>query len=675
MKVSSRLSLTAGLLLSLMARVNSEAGCGQAATGTITNLPPNPYANYQINSLNATGQLTGYFSVTFQHGAHALFYDNGALTDLGTFGGNTSYGFAINSSGQVAGQADLTGNVQTNGFLYAGGNLVNLGTLGGPYSTASAINDSGVVVGSSLPATGSSTVAFLYSNSTMVPLGTLGGTYSAAFAVNNAGTVAGESTTSSGDTHGFVYSGAMTDVGTLGGNYSTIYALSDGGQAVGISMRGDGLMHGFIYAGGAITDVGNIGGTFSVALGVNQSGQAIGVATTTNDQEYHGFIYSDGTITDLGTLGGSYSYADAINNLGQVVGETGTADGLDHAFIWEKGQMKDLNTLLPPNSGWELNSGLFINDAGRIVGVGVLNGVSQWYIMDLSTGNKTPVAVAGPDQLADCQTPVILDGRGSSDPDNDSLTFQWTLLGTVLGTGPVLPVSLPLGTNVVTLTVTDPCGASAQANVTVVVADTKAPTITGLPDPITLAADAHGQAVVPNVLTAATFADNCTPADQLVLAQDPTPGTVVGTGQFTINVSVKDAAGNTTTGSVSLTVVDKTPPAIQTLTVDRSILSPPNHALIPVTVSVTASDNCDPAPVSKIICITADGPTAPGDIQITGALTATLAASKNPTGNTRIYTLKVQCTDASGNSSLGTVYVTVPSGNSNGGGGYKMIPF
>jgi hypothetical protein len=89
------------------------------------------------------------------------------------------------------------------------------------------------------------------------------------------------------------------------------------------------------------------------------------------------------------------------------------------------------------------------------------------------------------------------------------------------------------------------------------------------------------------------------------------------------------------------------------------VLSPPNHHLIPITVSVTATDNCDASPVSKIISITSSEPAVPGDIQITGNLTCTLAATRNSKAG-RVYTITVQCSDASGNNSTATTTVTVP---------------
>jgi probable HAF family extracellular repeat protein len=813
----------------LLFNASNSSAC-QTGSGTITNLQDGATIVYQGFGLNQSGQLTGFF-IDFPTAPHAFFYNNGQRTDLGTLGGTTSEGHSINAPGQIVGIADLPGDTQSHAFLVnVGGSLQDLGTLGGASSTATAINDNGVIIGDSDLA-GGGTSAFIITNGVMTSLGNLGANYSSAFALNHNGLVVGQSGVASGGTNAFAYfNGALTNLGTLGGDYSAAFALNDTGEIVGESTVNSTDTHGFVYLGGTMTDVGTLGGTFSTAYLVNSASQAVGVASTADEMEFHGFVYANGIMTDLGTLGGTVSLPNAINSKGQIVGESTIDDlGDQHAFIWEKDTLTDLNTLLPANSGWELIQALFINDAGRIVGAGTSNNVPQWFIMDLAGANNAPIAVAGPDQTVDCQAQANLDGSASSDPDNDPLTYEWSSNGSVLGTAATLSVSLPLGKNVVTLKVTDTCGSSSTASLTVTVADTTppsgscpaavtasadsscqaavpnltgqinatdnctpasgivitqsplpgtlvglgphpveitvtdssgnasrcsvlftvqdttAPSITGMPDPFTVSVgsdchaavpnilgsvtatdsctpanllvksqnpaagtligagnyqmtvtvtdasgnhstanisfkvadttaptilgglgsrtvstDAQCQGTVPNVLAGLLVSDNCTPANQLVMFQNPAAGTKLSAGSSLIAVTVVDAAGNTNSANVPLNIVDTTAPVFQTLSVSPNVLSPPNNKLTPVTVSAVVSDNCDAAPVTKIVSITCNEATAPGDIQITGNLNALLAATKPTSSSNRIYTITVQSTDASGNSSSAQVTVTVP---------------
>ena len=89
--------------------------------------------------------------------------------------------------------------------------------------------------------------------------------------------------------------------------------------------------------------------------------------------------------------------------------------------------------------------------------------------------------------------------------------------------------------------------------------------------------------------------------------------------------------------------------------------------MVAVTVGVDAADNCDAAPVSKIISVESnepvngkgDGNTSP-DWEITGHLTLNLRAERSGKGNDRIYTITIECSDAVGNTATGTVTVVVP---------------
>jgi len=59
-----------------------------------------------------------------------------------------------------------------------------------------------------------------------------------------------------------------------------------------------------------------------------------------------------------------------------------------------------------------------------IVNDGTVNSAPD--TVSITTTNAPPVANAGPDQSVNERTTVTLDGRGSSDPDGDSLAFRWT---------------------------------------------------------------------------------------------------------------------------------------------------------------------------------------------------------------------------------------------------------
>jgi probable HAF family extracellular repeat protein len=310
------------------------------------------------------------------------------VQDLGSLDEEVSwsYAFGINEAGQVVGDSHVNatpeGVVETHVFLYSDGQMSDLGTLGGPVASASDINDAGKAVGASTTnAEATETHAFLYNGGQMEDLGTLGGTSSFATGINNADQVVGAATTSVGAAHhAFFYdSGVMSDLGTLGGPESTALAINNTGKVVGRSETsesapGNLVEHAFLYDEGAtpkMQDLGTLGGSFSFATGINDAGKVVGSATLSGDAEQHTFLYSDGVMKDLGTLGGAYSYPLDINNADQVVGistKRNDPNFTEHPFLYSGGKMRALNSLISPNSGWEISNAEAINDKGQIVG-------------------------------------------------------------------------------------------------------------------------------------------------------------------------------------------------------------------------------------------------------------------------------------------------------------------
>lgn len=103
---------------------------------------------------------------------------------------------------------------------------------------------------------------------------------------------------------------------------------------------------------------------------------------------------------------------------------------------------------------------------------------------------------------------------------------------------------------------------------------------------------------------------------------------------------------------------DTTPPAITSITANPSVLRHDNRKMVPVKLTVVVTDAVDPAPTCKITGVTSNQ-SITGDWVITGDLTVSLRAEH--TGRVaRVYTIAVQCADASGNVATGTAGVTVP---------------
>ncbi len=52
------------------------------------------------------------------------------------------------------------------------------------------------------------------------------------------------------------------------------------------------------------------------------------------------------------------------------------------AWIWDSvNGTRDLNTLIPAGSGWQLTQVKAINDSGWIIGTGTLNGVERAFVL------------------------------------------------------------------------------------------------------------------------------------------------------------------------------------------------------------------------------------------------------------------------------------------------------
>lgn len=120
-----------------------------------------------------------------------------------------------------------------------------------------------------------------------------------------------------------------------------------------------------------------------------------------------------------------------------------------------------------------------------------------------------------------------------------------------------------------------------------------------------------------------------------------------------------------------LTIVDTEPPTLAP-EVDTSVLWPPNHQMVDVTIWAHVTDNGS-GPLSLAVTVSSnepenglgDGDTGPDWTpvtidQVNGALSLGLRAERGGSGSGRIYAITITATDAAGNSRQAQVFVTVP---------------
>ncbi|MEO8682370.1 MAG: HYR domain-containing protein, partial [Vicinamibacterales bacterium] len=178
-------------------------------------------------------------------------------------------------------------------------------------------------------------------------------------------------------------------------------------------------------------------------------------------------------------------------------------------------------------------------------------------IAHITFANSVPVADAGADQIADADSSghasFALDASLSSDSDGDALTYTWAGPFGILS-GAQVNATLGVGLHVLTLTVDDGHGGSAQDTVHLSVnavappTDTTPPVLT-LPANIVVQAASSAGAVVHFTATANDNVDGSVP-----VMCEPAPGTTFTVGTTTVNCRASDLSDNSASGSFSVTV-------------------------------------------------------------------------------------------------------------------------
>lgn len=346
------------------------------------------------------------------------------LVDLGT-------GVAkdVNASGRVV------GNAGTGGWYYDGTNRITLKFqthfLGTPLdqlllftaSTANSINDNGRIAGSIIfvPLQEATRTAYFTDDGAIATLLETGD----GNALNRNGVLVGGNP-------GFVLTGSNVRFQT--GTTPVLSAINDSALAVGSTLS-NGVEVATSFNGNTVTrlalqGLGLPAGDYeSSATSLNNSGQIVGnvrLRTGANPRPKYGFLQSGGSTINLGNLGGNSVLPQDINTTGTVVGSATTDDGSAHAFVFDDGQISDLNFKVTGAFGWVLVSANAVNDRGWIVGEGRKEGAQRSFLLK-------PVGAAPSISAHPVNARAFIGGNLSlsvSATGSPPLSYQWRHAGT-----------------------------------------------------------------------------------------------------------------------------------------------------------------------------------------------------------------------------------------------------
>lgn len=320
-----------------------------------------------------------------------------SVNQLDVFPGReATYASDINNQGVIVGRASDSGEENAVAVVWDQGKVTRLpGVPGYGSTTALALNEAGQIAGSIEKSIGPirSLYGCVWVDRKPRVLGSFGGQLGSATDINASGEVVGWSDMKNEVAQAWRWSGGklLRLPAPAGKPHSNASSINDSGQIAGFASdtSNSPVTRAVLWERGRVKEMGTLGGKFSVASSINNPGQVAGEAATSKG-EIHAFLWQKGKMTDLGTLGGKDSHARDLNNLGQVVGTAGTgrsrttaggAVQTQRAFLWEKGNMLDLNKLMPAGSGWELVEAAAINDRAQIVGWGLYKGNQRPFIL------------------------------------------------------------------------------------------------------------------------------------------------------------------------------------------------------------------------------------------------------------------------------------------------------
>jgi hypothetical protein len=158
------------------------------------------------------------------------------------------------------------------------------------------------------------------------------------------------------------------------------------------------------------------------------------------------------------------------------------------------------------------------------------------------------------------------------------------------------------------------------------------------------------------------FDDAALPAGQYRIEFSVPEGYLITPSSFNVDA----VCGQPVILNPTVQAIPAVPPTIISLTPSETSLWPVNHKYHAIAIAAVATDasGADISGQCTIVSATSNEPNADNDFVITGPLTIDLRAARLGSGDGRIYTITVDCTDGDGLSATGTALVTVPKSQS-----------
>ena len=231
--------------------------------------------------------------------------------------------------------------------------------------------------------------------------------------------------------------------------------------------------------------------------------------------------------------------------------------------------------------------------------------VNVSFTLTVSHVNHAPVVTANsitsPIEATSSAGALVHLQGSATDADGDTITYKWFDGANQIATTATADVTLSVGSHSIFLMATDTSNANTSTVAqTVVVQDTVAPVITGVPANQTFEGNTVGGRVY--TFTNPTATDTVT-TNVTVTASGVPANNLFPVGTTTVTFTAKDASNNTATASFTVTVNDTTKPTFSNLPTDKLVEATSSAGATVTYTMPTATDIVD-----GNVTVTADKP-------------------------------------------------------------------